>query len=413
MVKLRLKKSYFIFACSFFFSLGGNILSFSLVYLLTDRFAFVPGQVGSFVALGSLFYFLGCNLYHRFGSAGNPAKIVPLSAGVVFLASLTLAHVENRVFVYGAYWALQLSTGLFWPPVMAWLTQGLDEGELNRELSRFNRSWMCGNLLGPPIAGTLYHWNSGVNFAALNVSYFTVLVLLFVMRRHFRGGEGREAAAEGMAEPAKVEASKGKAPPGRLLHSLDRRMDLYRYRGWIGAFCSNLFIGVLANIVPLHIRDGLGYTERTAGMVLFVRCLSGLAGFTLLARFTFWHFNRRWFIFVQAALMLCAFLFIPAGNRLFFYFVIIVLYGFINAGCYNNSIFYSSATGRFPKKNLALHEIFLSMGSALGSAGGGFFYQHFRFAGTSAALTLVLGMGLAAFIVLDRRERPAAPLQKV
>jgi hypothetical protein len=54
-----MKIQYFIFASAFFYSLGGNILNLSLIYRLTDWFAFTPGQVGAYLAFGQLFFFLG------------------------------------------------------------------------------------------------------------------------------------------------------------------------------------------------------------------------------------------------------------------------------------------------------------------------------------------------------------------
>jgi predicted MFS family arabinose efflux permease len=87
------------------------------------------------------------------------------------------------------------------------------------------------------------------------------------------------------------------------------------------------------------------------------------------------------------------------------YFVIIFIYGFVHSCCYNNSIFHSSATGRNTGKNLALHEVFLSIGSALGSAGGGFCYQRFGFAGTFAALGIVQILALVFFVLLDYHNR--------
>lgn len=416
-----MKKHYFVLACSFFFGLGGNVLNFSLVYRLTDQFSFSPAQIGSFIALGQVFYFIGCNLYHRFGSAMNPGKVFPVSALVVFLASLPLGHARVQGLVYASYWILQISTGLYWPPVMAWLTGGLNDEELNLEISLFNRSWMGANIVGPLIAGALYHWNSEANFFFINVSYLLVLLLLFLEGRRFRryiwqeDDLNAEPAVLQAAPPAVSAGTEKTFPenPGRenspLLRNVDKKLDLYRYRGWIVNFCSALFIGVLVNIMPLHLRDGLGYTERTAGMILFIRSVLGFIGFTVLARYKAWHFNHRWFIITQSGLVICAFFFLITGSRLSIFVIVAVLYGFLNSACYNNSIFYSGATGKNPKKNLALHEIVMSVGNAAGTAGGGLIYQNFRFTGTSLALMFILGIGLGVQIYLDRgRRRPGS-----
>ena len=405
----RMKKHYFVLACSFFFCLGGNILGFSMIFRLTDRLSFTPGQIGSYIALGQLFYFLGCNLYHRFGSAFNPARIFPFAAVLVFLASVLLGFARSRSLVYAANWVLQFSTGLFWPPVMAYLTEGLTGKELNRKIGLFNRSWMTANLIGPLIAGTLYHWNSGANFFFLSLSYSLVLLLLFLMRRYSLQANSAvsvtgAAPASAAAEEHSLGTSQGS---GQVSQAHNEKLDLYRYRGWINAFCSSMFLGVLANILPLHIRDGLGYTERSAGMLLFFRSMTGLIGFSVLANLSFWQFNRKWFFIMQGGLILCAFFFLFVGSRLFFYFAIAILYGFLNSGCYDNSIFYSGSTGKNPKKNLALHEIVMSIGNAAGTAGGGFIYQHFRFIGTCLALLLALSMGMVLLVFLDRKERVA------
>ena len=179
-----MKKLYFAYGCSFFFSLGSNILGFSMIYRLTDWFSFTPGQIGAFIAIGQFFYFLGCNLYHRFGSAFDPIKIFPVATVVAFLASIFVSHGNAQGLVYASYWILSISTGLYWPPVMAWLTSGLDEKELNHVIGLFNRSWMAGNVLGPLIAGTLYHWSSKVSFVIINISYFFAALLLFLLRRY-------------------------------------------------------------------------------------------------------------------------------------------------------------------------------------------------------------------------------------
>ena len=388
-----MKKSHFIFSCAFFFSLGSNILSLSLIYRLTDWFSFNPGKIGAFVALGQVFYFIGCNLYHRIGSAFNPVKTFSVAAVIVFLAVLPLGFTRTAGIVYVSYWAFNLCTGFYWPPLMAWLADGLGMEELNREIGFYNRSWMAGNIFGPLISGALYQWNSGAAFFVICVCHFLVVVLLFFMHRYLRANISRSASPKGVAQEGTEAAG-----------TTDKRLDLYRYRGWISGLCSMMFVGVLINIIPLHIRDGLGYTERSAGIILFLRSVMAFFGFAILARFTAWHFNRRWFLFLQCGLMLCTILLMFAGSSLFLYAIIVILYGFIYAACYNNSMFYSGATGRDSKKNLALHEIFLTVGNAVGTAGGGFFYQHFHFTGTCIALFLALGAGLGVFVLFNRRD---------
>jgi predicted MFS family arabinose efflux permease len=184
----------------------------------------------------------------------------------------------------------------------------------------------------------------------------------------------------------------------------EEALQLFKICGWLGALCANAFTGMLGNIFPLYIRDGLGYTERTAGMLLLFRGLAAMIGFSLFARLSFWHFNRRWFLIIQSACLGCALFFMLAGRSLFLNFVIIAVYGFFYSGMYNNSIFHSSADTRNNKSNLAIHEIFLSIGNMLGSFGGGFCYQRFGMTGTFLAISFVLALVLAIYVLLIYRK---------
>jgi predicted MFS family arabinose efflux permease len=264
---------------------------------------------------------------------------------------------------------------------------------------------MAALMIGPLIAGTLYRWNSTANFILINCSFFAVNLLLYFMRRYIRQNEpGNESFSSLLPSIPDDEAERISS---LLSRANDKSLDLYRYRGWLCIFCSNLSLGLLVNIIPLHIRDGLGFTEQSAGLMLFFRCAAGFICFAILGKFTAWHFKRWWFICLVGGLSLCASLFFLAGSRLVFFFVIAGLFGFVNSGCNTTSTFYAGATGRNPKKNLALHEIFLSLGTAIGSAGGGFLYEYFRFTGMNLIHTLVLVLCLAFLAFHGKKKRPA------
>ena len=390
-----MKKHYFIFAAAFFFALGSNILGFSLIFRLTDLFSFTPGRIGIFIAFGQLAFFLGANLYHRFGAAFDPDRVFPVAALMAFTASIPLSFIPVEAVAYVSYWILMMGGGLFWPPVMAWLTAGLDNNDMNREMGIFNRCWMGALMVGPLIAGGLYRWNSTLNFLILIFSYFLVNLLIYLMRLYSKKTAGSKTARTRSPDHGSINTAR----------TMNVKLDFYRYRGWANGFFSSVFISVLVNIIPLHIRDGLGHTEQSAGIMLFIRCAAGFVGFSVLAKFTAWHFNRFWFMVLQAGLILCTFFFMFAGDSLMFYYIIVVFYGFINAACYNNSMFYSSVTGNNPKKNLAAHEIFLCLGSAAGTTGGGFAYQHFGFAGACIFFVMILALGMALLVYFDRKAR--------
>jgi predicted MFS family arabinose efflux permease len=280
---------------------------------------------------------------------------------------------------------------------MAWFTQGLNEEELNRDISRFNRCWMGGGLAGPLISGVLYRVSSVLNFLVAICCLIFIFFLLMKLAAKTNKDESNNVV------PA-VTVAGGSQRTAAGHESREETLQLFKICGWLGALCANAFTGILGNIFPLYIRDGLGYTEGTAGMLLLFRGIAAMIGFSLFARLSFWHFNRRWFLIVQGACLLCALFFMLAGKSLFLYFVIIMVYGFFYSSMYNNSIFHSSANARNNKSNLAIHEIFLSIGNMIGSFGGGFCYQHFGMAGTFLALSLILSAVLAVYVLLIYRK---------
>ena len=400
-----MKKSRFIFACSFFFALGGNILTFSIIYRLSDWFSFSTGQVGTFIAFGQIAFFLGCNIYYRIGSYFDPARVFSATAIVVLLASIPLVLIRVEAVVYVSFCVLQLGTGCFWPPVSAWLVEGLDSKNVSREMSYFSRSWMFANMIAPLIGGALYRINSEINSFLLVFSYFIAVLFFYFMYRKkvlFKSSSLPVTAGYGLSSDPGA-APLAASAPALQSRTIDVKLDIYRYQGWLSGFCSAILVGLLISIVPLHIRDGLGFTEWSAGMLLFIRCTAGFIGFSILARFTSWHFNKYWFLIIQAGLILVSILYILAGNSFLFFTFIVILYGLVNSACYNNSMFYSGTTGKDPKKNMAVHEICLCIGHAIGSAAGGFLYQNFGFSGTSFVFAIVMGLGMLVFVLLGRR----------
>jgi predicted MFS family arabinose efflux permease len=390
---LPVSKNKVLFFCSFVYCLATNILSFSLIYLLTDRFAFSSGQVGSSIALGAGCYFAGCFLYQQFWSRRNPRYIIPAAAGVCLMSAVVLNLTKNGTLAVISWGLLQMSNGLYWPPLMAWFTQGLNNEELNKDISWFNRCWMSGALLGPFLGGFLYHYVPSWTFIAAFTGLGVVLAVLVFLSLCAANRESPEPSS-----PAKTAPPDPKAP-----EVLRKTILSFKIRGWVGAFCVNFFYGILANVLPLHLRNNLGFAEETASLLLLFRGAAAIIAFTWFARRTFWHFNRRWFLFLQGIMILCALLFIGAGKYLLPYLAIAFIYGFFYAGCYNNSIFHAGADKKNTGKNMALHEMFLSLGSASGALGGGFCYQYFGIAGALLFLALVQILGLLVLALFDRQ----------
>jgi predicted MFS family arabinose efflux permease len=388
-----MRKNHFLFICSFIYNCSINILSFSLVFILEDRFAFTSGQVGACMAGGSFVYFLGCWVYQHTGKSGKPRRIIPTSVGVCIAAVFVLSLAQRAPLAVFAYFVAQGTTSFFWLPVMTWFTNALTGKELNRDIGYFNLSWMSGSLFAPLLGGTLYHLNRVYVFPAVLSGLFLALFSLYILSRYSeKKGWQKDPLRTEVREPGTDKAAE------TLPQAVRDSLAMFKIQGWCGAFCCNMVNGMLIYIMPLHIRNSLGASEQTVGQILLFRGLGALTGFSILARTSRWHFNRRWFILVQGLLIFDLVLFMALGSFVPAYFFLSFLVGLLYSGSYNNSLFHSSASPENPEKNLSFHEIFLSSGSVLGSLCGGMIYQYFGLYPAFLLLALIQAGCLLFFI---------------
>ena len=412
-----MRRNTVLFSSTFVMSLSGNMLVFSLVYLLADRFGLKGGAIGLFLALGYGAYMAGCTLYNRMDAAVSPGKLLPASALVMGLAALLLWGTPRPVVAALAYALIQGTTGFFWPPLMGWFTRGLSARELNRDMGRFNQSWTTGGLLAPFTAGFLYHWSPLADFRLIQGALFLIALILTGGYLLVPGMGRKTGAPLPAATPATSATPAVSAPPtpsvlpgdpgtlpspetenpAREEKTLsapgERKIRRLRAASWTGVFCAYAFLGVAGNILPLEIRDGMGYSEQTAGALLFIRGLASLGGFTLLSRLTFWHFRPRWIAGVQGLLFLLPLCFLAIPSALLPYALLLGLFGLVFSGSYNNSLFHSSAGAASTGKMMAIHEGVLTAGVAAGSLGGGLVHQYGGFPGALLFLTLLEAAG--------------------
>lgn len=413
---MPLRRNTFLFASTFVFSLAINILVFSLVYLLVDKFAMTSGRVGIYLALGYGSYFLGCGLYQRLEGRITAARGIPAAAAACLVFLVLLWWTPNALTAALGYGLFQGSIGFFWPPLMAWFTRGLSGRALDRDMGRFNQSWITGNLLAPFIGGALYGRNRTLAFwAVAGALFLVILIQLAVLAFLKKNPEDNPAAPEApkaAPEPLQKTVTTETPESGGAGNRIFAGPEFFRFASWLGILGANAFLGVIINVIPLEIRDVLGHTERTAGLLLLFRGLAAFLGFTLLARYTFWHFNRRWIVLVQGALVILPVLFLAAGNSLSLFVLFLVIFGLFFSGSYNNSLYHSSAGSQNAGKSMAIHEIFITIGAAAGSFGGGLCYQYLGFRRTFLVLAgleflCLLPMVLPLFFS-SRGKRPAA-----
>ena len=387
-----MRKKTILLTAAFVMSAELTGLGFSLIFHLTDRFGLTAGSIGFYLAVGYGTYILGCEVFRRFEPKVNIRICIPLSTMIMTICSLIIWMSPYPFAACAAWGILQGSTGFFWPPLMGWITRGQEGKKLNKDIGRFNQSWSIGGLLGPFFAGFLY--------ARSPLTAFTVYITLFGVLTLFLTGS--ILIIKEMRELGAFSARSNLSAPDRQENTGGTPL---RFPSWIGIFCAYAFLGVVINILPLEIRNNLGFTEQTAGNLLFVRGASSLAAFTIFGKITGWHYNIRWILLPQGLLVLLPFILLTGTIGVAAYILTLLLFGGIFASAYNNSIFHGCAGVENKGGRMAIHEGTLTAGAAYGSFFGGLFYQHSGVAGAVFFLAGTSLIGFSGSLLLERKQR--------
>ncbi|MGM0431428.1 MAG: MFS transporter [Spirochaetota bacterium] len=376
MQRVRNFRSRVLFGVSFLGQMSIGIITLGLIFYMRDRFGLRPQIIGLFASVHTLSYFLGCTFGKGLISLLKPRQAVVIAAFGMMSFGLLVVSVSQVWLAFVCYLLYGLSTAFFWPPLMGWLTRGLEGRELSKTISKFNLAWSSGIILAPYMAGLLTEEH--IRYPAFAAS------LLFAVL-----GIGVVVATWLVPE---IKAAQSSKTIRESSTAVDRSTPL-RFACWAGLFSCYVVFGITVNIFPLYARDMLGYSESFIGGILLVRGLLTTVVFVLLGKGAWWHF-RSWQIVVQqialAGVCLLGAYAASIGTLLVFF----ILFGMLFAGIYTNSIFHGAAGSLDRESRMATHEAMLTAGVIVGASLGGVMYDHTSFA------TLMLSAAAAALLVL-------------
>ena len=370
--------------------LAMGIINLAMLFIVKERFHAGPQAVGVFTALSSVAYFLGCIVLKRFSDRIGPrAAMSIMTLGTAGLFSLFIV-VPSMALAFGVYFLYGLLTALFWPPMMTWLSAGLEGQELSKATNTFSLSWSSGGAIAPYVAGLLCELGLDIPIY-VGIAIFALAGLVMASSGSLVPSPARTGGAEAAGTGS-----------GGTTQVADHSTPL-RFPAWIGAFMIYAVLAVFSNIFPLFAKDELALSESRIGLLLLVRASFAAVGFWALGRFGFWHFRKRYIALGVFLLLLLdlAFVFVhaPAG-----FAVGLAALGLVQALCYNSSIFYGASGAVDRARRMTIHEALLTAGQILGSIGGGMAYQAYSWRTVFVFLAVIVGGGLVAQLVLLGRK---------
>lgn len=390
----RISKATIIYSTAFTMALTINAVNLALVFYSKEKFQATPAQVGIMNACYNISYLVACLGLRRVVSRLATRWSMVLATGSFLLGVLFMYGGKTIGPAYFGQCVSGAGTAFFWPPLMGWLSAGLEGQALSRATGIYNLSWSVGCIISPMLTGYLSSRDASYPLLMGIMSYLLAFVFFVWHRNHpmllqaDRGGGSRHPDSP---------AGAGSAGNSVVL----------RYPAWIGVACTWVGVGFVLFIYPLAAEDILGLDREQIGMLLLLRALAMTLAMSLLGFCRFWHYKPQQLLAGHLVMGVAMIGLGVARNTTAIGFLLLVS-GLMSGHAYTNSLFHGVSGSRDRTFRMAVHEILLSTGAVSGAVLGGLVYQRF---GLLPACLLAAGVMLPAVLAdlnwwkAARRER--------
>jgi len=310
----------------------------------------------------------------------------------VAVAAILLSRSVVATFLFYGLFGFCLS--FFWPPLMSWLSLGIEGKQLGRAMSRLTLTGSAGIIISPFLAGALSSLSPRYPLFAA-VGLFTANCLLLT--------------GATLVLP-QIRSDKHRARQTKNDIDTKDQSTALRYPAWIGLFVTYNVLGVIITVFPMYARDVLGMSKSTIGVLLLFRALCTALGFVILGRTTFWHFRPLPMITGLALLAVLVFGISLAGSLLLLAISVALIGPLISLG-FSYSFFHGASGASQRATRMAIHEALLASGLIAGSAVGGQFYQHYSMIAVSVFCAGLLATAIVLQLPLVRLWRSRQKLQ--
>lgn len=385
----QLSKTTIIFPASFWMAMTVNAVNLGLVFYASNHFKATATQVGILYGVYNLSYMLACLLFKKILQRVRP-QICVLIATCGMLSGLLGIYLSPRLEPAYFFQAIcGLSTALFWPPLMGWLTEGYEGERLGRITGLYNLCWSSGAIIGPLLAGHLGADDSARPLRYCIAAYALLLAFLWF---GYRRQDDAQSGKLPPNTPSDTAADAADAAPSG-------RQTTMRYPCWLGGLCAWATSGMILNIYPLFAEDaqGLGLTKPAIGTLLFVRALAMTGAMSLMGFIKHWHFNFAQLLGGHFLLAL-AVLGLGCSKDMTLIVVLLAVCGILAGHAYSNSMFHGVSGCQDRTFRMAIHEVVLAIGAVIGSVLSGQIYQRW---GSAPPLFICTALFMLPAIVGD------------
>jgi len=309
------------------------------------------------------------------------ALIGPVLTGAMTLACAATTNVNLLIGLTAVF---GLGLGFFWPPVIAWISDGAVGRSLHARLTRFGVAWNIGLFLGFGMTGWVFQRWPGMAFYIPAAVLALIFVLLCV------------PASPAQDDPlTELSAATETVPAGRG----------FRKTAWLANFGVRMTNAGVAAIFP-QLATHLSIAPDTHGGLLALSNAAALGMIVALQCSVYWH-SRLWPLWLAQLLGVLAAATVGIAGQVWLFLAAFVVMGAVGGYSYQASIFFTLQEMTEKGKGSGLHEAFLALGMLTGPllAGGAGNLVGLRapyFVCATALLMVILAQ--VAVVILRRHE---------
>ena len=274
----RNSKATIIYTTAFVMALTINAVCLALVFYSKEKFQATPAQTGILSACYNVSYVLACIGLSRVISRLAIRWSMILATGSLLVGILFMYSAKTIGLAYFGQCICGAGTAFFWPPLMGWLSVGLEGQALSRATGIYNFSWSMGCIISPMLTGYLSSRNASYPLVMGIISY----LLAFVFFVSHRNAPMLVQAGSGGGDESQDSAS-GSTSAGTVL----------RYPAWVGLACTWVGVGFILSIYPRVAEEVLKLNREQIGVLLLLRALAMSLAMSVLGFCHFWHFKLR------------------------------------------------------------------------------------------------------------------------
>ncbi|HOG50020.1 MAG TPA: MFS transporter [Lentisphaeria bacterium] len=356
-------KATIIYTTAFAMALTINAVNLALVFYCKEKFQATPAQTGILSACYNISYVAACIGLRRAISRLAIRWSMILATGSFLVGVLFMYSAKTIGLTYFGQCICGAGTAFFWPPLMGWLSVGLEGQALGRATGIYNLSWSIGCIISPMLTGYLSSRNASYPLVMGMISY----LLAFVFFVAHRNAPMLVQAGSGGGDESQ-DSSSGEVSAGAGV--------VLRYPAWVGLACTWVGVGFILYIYPLAAEDILKLDREQIGVLLLLRALAMSLAMSLLGFCRFWHFKPQQLL-AGHLITIVALIGLGVARSMVVSGFLLVVCGLMSGHAYTNSIFHGVSGSTDRTFRMTLHEIILSAGGVSGSVLGGLAYQHF------------------------------------